>query len=308
MPFFSVIIPLFNKENFIEATLKSILNQTFTDFEVIIVNDGSTDNSEKIIAVFKDPRIRSFTKVNTGASSARNYGIAKVQSNYISFIDADDYWYPTFLEEIFGKINRFPDIKVFSAAIEIETSKRTFPAHYSIKKTGDYEIVNYFTASTKETVICTSCAVFNKTVFEEIGTFDTSIKSGQDTDMWIRVGLKYSVLFSWKILARYVYDENSLSKNKNYLNTKVDFLKFNEDEKINPNLKKFLDLNRFSLAIKYKLAGNKMLFENHYSAIELKNLAVKKKILLLLPSFILRQLIALKTVLTNFGFGSSVFK
>jgi glycosyltransferase involved in cell wall biosynthesis len=285
-----------------------VLSQTFTDFEVLIVNDGSTDSSVEIIKKFTDPRIRSFTKENSGASSARNYGIEKAQSNYISFIDADDYWYPTFLEEMFEKINRFPDIKVFSAAIEIETSKSTFPAHYAIAKTGDYEIVNYFTASTKETIICTSCAVFEKTVFEDIGTFDTQIKSGQDTDMWIRIGLKYPVLFSWKILARYVYDDKSLSKNKNYLDTKVDFSKFKEEEKSNPDLKIFLDLNRFSLAIKHKIAGNKTLFQNYYDAIDLKNLESKKRILLLLPSFILKQLIPLKTVLTNSGFGSSVFK
>jgi glycosyltransferase involved in cell wall biosynthesis len=308
MPVFSVIIPLFNKEKFIEATLKSVLKQSFTDFEILIVNDGSTDNSEKIIAVFKDPRIRYFTKRNAGASSARNYGIEKAQSNYISFVDADDYWYPTFLEEMFEKTNSFPDIKVFSAAIEIETSKSTFPAHYATAKTGDFEIVNYFTASTKETIICTSCAVFEKTVFEELGTFDTKIKSGQDTDMWIRIGLIYPVLFSWKILARYVYDEKSLSKNKNFLDTKVDFSKFKEDEKSNPELKIFLDLNRFSLAIKYKIAGNKTLYENYYDAIDLKNLGLKKRTLLLLPSFILKQLILLKTVLTNSGFGSSVFK
>ncbi|TDE06081.1 glycosyltransferase family 2 protein [Flavobacterium hiemivividum] len=308
MPFFSVIIPLFNKELFIEATLKSVLNQSYTDFEVIIVNDGSTDNSAQIITKFDDARIRFFTKDNAGASAARNYGIEKAQSNYISFIDADDYWYPTFLEEIFEKVNRFPDIKVFSAAIEIETSKTIFPAHYSIKKTGDFEIVNYFSASTKETVICTSCAVFNKSIFEDVGVFDTQIKSGQDTDMWIRIGLKYDVLFIWKILARYVYDENSLSKNKNYLDTKVDFSKFAENEKTNPELKKFLDLNRFSLAIKHKIAGNKSLFENCYNDIDLKKLALKKRVLLLLPAFILKLLIATKTALTNNGVGSSVFK
>jgi hypothetical protein len=141
-----------------------------------------------------------------------------------------------------------------------------------------------------------------------LGTFDTKIKSGQDTDMWIRIGLIYPVLFSWKILARYVYDEKSLSKNKNFLDTKVDFSKFKEDEKSNPELKIFLDLNRFSLAIKYKIAGNKTLYENYYDAIDLKNLGLKKRTLLLLPSFILKQLILLKTVLTNSGFGSSVFK
>jgi glycosyltransferase involved in cell wall biosynthesis len=308
MPFFSVVIPLYNKENFIKNTLNSVLSQTFTDFEVLIVNDGSTDNSEKIIATFDDPRIRYFTKENGGASSARNYGIEKAQSNYISFIDADDYWYPTFLEEMFARITNFPDIKVFSAAIEIETPRSIFPAHYAIEKTADYEIVNYFTASTKETVICTSCAVFEKTVFEKTGTFDTQIKSGQDTDMWIRIGLKYEVLFLWKILARYVYDESSLSKNENYLATKINFEKFKEEEKSNQNLKNFLDLNRFSLAIKYKIVGNKKGFHSCYDAIDLKNLYIKKRVLLILPAFMLKQLINFKLTLANMGFGSSVFK
>jgi hypothetical protein len=95
---------------------------------------------------------------------------------------------------------------------------------------------------------------FKKTVFEELGTL-TQNKSGQDTDMWIRIGLIYPVLFSWKILARYVYDEKSLSKNKTF-RYKVDFSKFKEDEKSNP-VENFLDLNRFSLAIKHKIAEKK---------------------------------------------------
>ena len=126
--------------------------------------------------------------------------------------------------------------------------------------------------------------------------------------MWIRIGLCYEILFSWKILARYIYDENSLSKNKNLLNTKGDFTKFKEDEKTNPDLKKFLDLNRFSLAIKCKIAGNKTLYKTHYNNIDLKNLGTKKRILLLLPSFILKTLISFKKILTDTGFGSSVFK
>lgn len=308
MPIFSVIIPLFNKEKFIGATLKSVLEQSFTDFEVLIVNDGSTDSSVEIIKKFSDPRIRYFSQENEGVSSARNYGIEKAKSNYISFIDADDYWYSGFLEEMFENIKKYPEHKVFSAAIEIATANKVFPAQYSIAKTNDCEVVNYFSASSKETAICTSCAVFNKSIFEETGNFDTQIKSGQDTDLWIRIGLVYPVLFSWKILARYVYDENSLSKNKNYLNTKLDFNKFEELEKTNPLLKKFLDLNRFSLAIKFKLSGNKIAFNNYYAAIDLNNLGLKKRTLLLLPAILLNQLIRFKTVLAESGFGSSVFK
>jgi glycosyltransferase involved in cell wall biosynthesis len=308
MPFFSVIIPLFNKEKFIEATLKSVLNQTFIDFEILIINDGSSDKGSQIIEGFDDSRIRYFYKENAGVSSARNDGIKKAQSNYISFIDADDYWYPDFLEEMFKNIKNYPEQKAFSGAIEIETSKKIIPASYSITKTNDCEIVNYFTASSKETVICTSCAVFHKSIFEETGNFDIEIKSGQDTDMWIRIGINYPVVFSWKILTRYVYDENSLSKNKNYLNKKINFSKFEEQEKTNLSLKKFLDLNRFSLAVKSKLIADDENFNSYYKAIDLKNITFKKRLLLLMPSVILKPLIHLKLILTNNGFGSSVFK
>ena len=308
MPFFSVIIPLYNKENFIENTLKSVLNQNFIDFEVIIVNDGSTDKSEEKLLSFKDDRIQYFYKENEGVSIARNYGIEKTKSNYITFIDADDYWYPEFLEEIFKSIKLFPEQKIFTAAIEIETSKNIFPAQYSIQKTGDFELVNYFKASIKESVIWTSCAVFHKNIFTEIGNFDPKIKSGQDTDLWIRIGLVYPILFSWKILARYVYDENSLSKDTNLLNSKMNFLKFTEQEKTNSDLKKILDLNRFSLAIKSKLALNKTLYEYYYNGIELKNLSLKKRIILMLPSYLLKFLIHFKLKSADLGFGSSVFK
>ncbi len=308
MAFFTVIIPLYNKEKFIEATLQSVLMQSFTDFEVLIINDGSTDSGPELVKNFNDPRIRLFSNDNAGVSAARNYGIEKATAEYISFLDADDYWYPDFLQEMFDSIQKNSEQKVFSAAIEIATANKVFPAQYSIAKTGDCEIVNYFAASFKETIICTSCAVFNKSVFEEIGNFDTKIKSGQDTDLWIRIGLRYPVVFSWKILARYVFDENSLSKNKNYLDTKVDFNKFKEAEKTNSLLKKFLDFNRFSLAIKSKLSGDKIAFANYYKNIDLNNLGFKKRTLLLLPANVLNQLIQIKTILAEAGFGSSVFK
>ncbi len=308
MSFFSIIIPLYNKENFIENTLNSVLNQSFTDFEVILINDGSTDKSEEIILKFNDFRIRYFTKENGGVSTARNLGIEKAQSNYITFIDADDYWYPCFLQKMFENIHRFPELKVFSAAIEVETSKKVIASSYSIKKTGECQIVNYFHASLKETAICTSCAVFHKSIFMETGNFDTKIQSGQDTDMWIRIGLAYPVLFSWKILARYVYDAKSLSKKELYSIYKLNFSKFEELEKTNPDLKKFLDLNRFSLAIKSKIAEKNTLFENYYKAIDLNTLSIKKRILLLMPAPILSLLIDLKKNLAEFGLGSSVFK
>ncbi|MEL1255297.1 glycosyltransferase family 2 protein [Flavobacterium sp. DGU38] len=308
MPYFSIIIPLYNKENFIENTLKSVLNQNFTDFEVIIVNDGSTDSSEEKVLQFNDSRVHYYRQKNDGVSAARNYGIEKAKSDYIAFIDADDYWYPGFLGEMFKNIKTCPELKVFSAAIEIETSKSVIPAHYSIKKTGDFEVVNYFKGSSKRTVLCSSSAIFHKTVFEHSGSFDTKIKSGEDTDLWIRIGLAYPIHFSWKILARYTYDPDSLSKKHKITIDSINFYKYQLLEETNPELKKFLDLNRFSLAIKSKLIKDKKSFNKLYKQIDLNKLSLKKRLLLRLPSFLLKILIALKTILANFGLGNSVFK
>jgi glycosyltransferase involved in cell wall biosynthesis len=308
MSYFSIIIPLYNKEKFIQKTLKSVLSQTFTDFEIIIVNDGSTDKSEEKVLQNKEARIRYYYKENGGVSSARNFGIEKANSEYLAFIDADDYWYPTFLEEMSQKIKLHTELNVFSSAIEIETSKKIIPAKYSIQKTANYEIVNYFSASEKRTVLCSSSAVFHKSVFEEIGHFDLRLKSGEDTDMWIRIGLVYPILFSWKILARYVYDDKSLSKNHKISIESLDFSKYDLLEKSNLGLKKFLDLNRFSLAIKSKIIGDKDSFQQFYKAIDFENLTLKKRILLQLPAYILKLLIAFKLYLANLGFGNSFFK
>ncbi|MFH7012571.1 glycosyltransferase family 2 protein [Flavobacterium sp. FlaQc-52] len=308
MSFFSIIIPLYNKEDFIENTIQSVLDQNFQGFEIIIVNDGSTDKSEEKVFQFNDSRIHYFSKKNEGVSIARNFGIDKAKANFITFLDADDYWYPDFLAVMHQGINDFPNQKIFSGAIEIETSRKRFPAQYSVTITNDFQLVNYFKASQKESIIWTSCAVFHKSIFEETGNFDPQIKSNQDTDLWIRIGLVYPILFSGKILARYIYDKNSLSRNNNLLNAKMNLLKFIEIEKTNQDLKNILDLNRFSLAIKSKLNSDKILFNYYYRGIDLKKIGIKKRFLLLLPPYLLRFLIQLKLTLANLGLGSSVFK
>lgn len=307
MPYFSVVIPIYNKENFIEDTLRSVLSQSFLDFELILVNDGSTDQSEAKIKQFSDERIKYFVTENGGASKARNFGIEKAAAPFITFLDADDFWYPTFLEEMASAIKKFPNHHIFSAAIEVETQKVVFPAQYSIEKLSDLEVVNYFDASMKTTVICTSCAAFHRSVFEKVGHFDTTIRSGQDTDMWIRMGLEFPVVFSWKILARYVYDPNSLSKKREYLNQKMNFSKFETAEKTNPKLKKFIDLNLFSFAIRAKLINDKKNFAIYYQKINRKELPLKKRILLELPQLVLQILVQFDLILVNLKLRNSAF-
>lgn len=307
MPLFSVIIPLYNKENFIEKTLESVLSQTFSDFELIIVNDGSTDKSEEKVLYFKDDRIKYFSKENEGVSATRNFGIEKASGKFISFIDADDIWKNDFLENMNGLIQSFPEQKVFSAAIEIQIENRIFEAEYSISKENP-QIINYFEGSLLNTAICTSCAVFEKSVFETAGNFDTTLKRDEDTDLWIRIGQNFPVVFSWKLGAIYTYDPKSLTNNSGKISEKTDFSKYSQLAKTNPKLEKFLDLNRFSFALQSKLAGEKDGFEKFSRLINLENLNLKQRILLFLPSFALKSLHYLKLFLQRRKIRLSAFK
>ena len=308
MSYFSIVIPVYNKEKFVVKTLESVLNQTFTDYEVIIVNDGSTDQSEAKILEFKDSRIQYYSKKNEGVAVARNFGIEKATADYICFLDADDFWHPNFLETMHRFTSEFPEQKVFASAIEIETKHKTILAHYSIPKKSDFGIVNFFDASQKECVLWTSSVCIHKSVFEKVGTFDTKIKHGEDTELWIRIGLQFPIFFIDKILARYVYDNESVSRNSNYFFEQYTFEKYASAEKNNPTLKKYMDLNRFSAVIKCKLNGDSKTAQEIYAEIDLKNLSSKKRLLLGLPLFLLKSLIRFQQFSTNIGLGNSVFR
>src|SRR5690554_4333791 len=115
---FSVIIPLYNKERDIQKTLDSLFNQTFQDFEAIIVNDGSTDRSAEIVEENSDHRIRFFTKKNEGVAKTRNFAVQQAKSDLIAFLDADDYWYPFHLENLSRLVDSFPQGQWFATAYE----------------------------------------------------------------------------------------------------------------------------------------------------------------------------------------------
>ena len=121
------------------------------------------------------------------------------------------------------------------------------------------------------------------------------------------MGLEFPVVFSWKILARYVYDSNSLSRKKEYLNKKFNFSKFESFEKNNPNLKRFIDLNIFSFAIRAKLANDKENFKLYYKKIDLNKLPFRKRILLELPAIVLRTLLTVEAILVNLRLHNSRF-
>jgi len=272
------------------------LNQSFKDFEVIIINDGSTDNSEKIIKSFVDKRIRLITTGNQGASIARNTGIMEASSNYLALLDGDDTWETSYLQHIYDAIHKFTDIKIFTVGVAQKYAEKTVPVTYNFKQTQLYGIHNYFESSKKYTLLTSSSVVFNKSILTKTGLFDTSIVSGQDTDLWIRFGLNYNIVFINKKLAYYNYDASSLSNTTFELNKKLKFNKYLNEEKENKNLKVFLDRNRYSMAILSKLQNDKSNFSYFVSHLDAKNLSLRQKFLLKSPKWLLQVLIRLKSI------------
>ncbi|MDY8138554.1 glycosyltransferase [Aquimarina sp. 2201CG5-10] len=290
MPYFSVVIPLFNKEHNIANTLHSVINQSFIDYEIIIINDGSTDNSEHIVSQFTDPRIKYFYQTNQGAAVARNKGINTAQGNYIALLDADDHWFPNHLEEFKKSIDQYPDHFIFCNNYSIKvTSKNNIPTHFSYLPKGNIVIIdNYFKSSLFNSIASSTTICIHNSVFKKGYNFDQQIASGQDTDLWIRLGLEYKFIFNKNVTAIYNrYIDNSLSKTNNSDARRKFTLKFIEAEKKDKHLKKYIDLNRFSIALQYKIDGKTKEYKQLLSELDQNHLNQKQKLLIRSPKFII---------------------
>lgn len=289
MPFFSVIIPLYNKEKQIKDTLKYVIRQTFSDFEVIVINDGSTDKSLEIAQSISDNRITIYSQLNSGASSARNLGIEKANGKYMALLDADDVWYPNHLEEHYKSITKFPNGELFCNAYALKLSKSHLEnAMYSIDLINEIQIIeDYFKASTIHPIGMHSCIVFSKEVFYDVGAYNLNILSGQDLDLLIRIGLNKTIVFNPARTSYYDKTvENSLSK-ENHQEGKYDmFNSFKKEEIHNESLRQYLNLNRYSLAIQCKRAKNYKTFRKLLPEIDLTLLNKKQLFLLKAPSLV----------------------
>ena len=310
MPFFSVVIALYNKESHIQSTLESVLTQTFKDFEIIVVNDGSTDGSTSVVKSINDSRIHYVSQENKGASAGRNTAISKASGQYIALLDADDLWQPNYLETIQQLILSYPKESVFATAVTLETMSNSIPSVYSIKNIKDKQVyvVDYFESSTINSLLTSSSTVLHQRVFEEIGNYDTSIKSGQDTDLWIRIGLHYKVIFINEALVRYRYEKRSLSHRTKQVADKLKLDNYLHLEETNLGLKKFMDLNRFSMAILSKLDKDHESFKRYQKGIDYKSLNKKQRFLIKQPAIILQLFQDCKRLLERSGVHLSVFK
>jgi glycosyltransferase involved in cell wall biosynthesis len=214
---FSVVIPLFNKEKHISRAINSVLNQTYKNFELIVVDDGSTDNSVSVINKINDPRIRVIRQNNEGVSSARNKGINKAKYTYVGFLDADDEWKPNFLKNIRELINLYPKAGAYATSYEMKKEdgkldkspcERFFPEQWKGL------IDDYFKYAIIAPIITASSIVIHKKVFSNIGNFPLGIKRGEDLDMWRRIALKYDIAYLNQSCVFYYMDTDNRSCSK----------------------------------------------------------------------------------------------
>lgn len=166
---------------------------------------------------------------------------------------------------------------------------------------------NYFEVSKITSIIRSSSVVLHKDVFKEVGYFDKEILSGEDTDLWIRIGLKFLVVFIPKYLATYRYIPNSLYYSKVDLADRLQFDKFSKEEKNNPLLKEFLDLNRFSLAVYAKENNDYLWFEKLFKDIDLDNLNPKQRFILKSPWWSIRIMKYAQSFLSLIGLRATSF-
>lgn len=312
MPRFSVIIPLYNKEKDFPLTLKGVLQQTFEDFELLIINDGSTDNSLAVAESVKDERIKIYSKNNEGLAATRNFGVAKAASEHVVWIDADDYWHPWHLENIDAILKKFPEAQWFSTAYEIrynENLTRKMVSPFSAKENDWIGEVNFFEYSLADSAAHPSSVGMRKSFFLSLGGHNTDITFSEDTDLWIRAGLKAPIAFSNKVSAVIILDStNRLNHSSLQSRAYPDYDSYDQASETNPALKKYLSVHRYSISMLYKLAGDTSNFKKYRGKLSTAELNLKQKLLLSLPRTVLAAAKGLKEFLQKYGLYFSTYR
>ena len=249
---FSVIIPLYNKAPYVAKAIGSVLSQTFTDYELVVMDDGSKDGSfeEALKAIGGNPRCHLFRQTNGGVSIARNNAVSLSRREYLCFLDADDWWEPTFLEEMSKLIDEFPNAGIYGTNYTIvnETKRKTRVADIGVEQGFESGYINYCQvyAKTLAMPLWTGAVSMPRAVFDEMGGFPKGIKLGEDFLLWIRVALKYKVAFLNKPLSFYNQDVEVANRGVGRLHRPVEHMLWNvdflsEEEKKNPDYKQLID-------------------------------------------------------------------
>ncbi len=209
---FSIIIPLYNKARYVAKAIDSVLSQTFPDYELVIMDDGSQDDSFNVAtqAIEGEGQCHIHRQQNAGVSIARNSAVSLSHGDYLCFLDADDWWDPTFLEEMSKLIEEFPDAGIYGTSYTIvnETKRKTRVAPIGVEAGFGKGYINYCQvyAKTLAMPLWTGAVCIPRPVFDGMHGFPHGIKLGEDFLLWIHIALKHKVAFLNKPLAFYNQD------------------------------------------------------------------------------------------------------
>jgi len=188
MSLISVIVPVFNGEKTIKTTIASVLNQTFTDLELIVIDDGSQDSSLNIVSGIKDPRLKIFSYENAGVANSRNRGFSHASGEYIAFLDHDDLWTPEKLEAQLRALQANPLAAVaYSWFNYIDPTGQFLRAGNHVVANGDI----HKTMLVNNPLETCSNPLIRRQAFAETGGFNESLAGADDWDMWLRLAARY---------------------------------------------------------------------------------------------------------------------
>jgi glycosyltransferase involved in cell wall biosynthesis len=197
---FSIVMPLWNKRHTLESTVASVLGQTWRDFELVVVDDGSTDGGAALLSAFCDPRIRLLTQANAGAAIARNAGIEAARHDWIAFLDADDLWTPDHLAELDRIRRRFPQAGLIGTSF-VRRGRGEFDPPPADPP--EIALIDYFAREASGAmVLCASTAAIPRSTYAALGGFADWVQ-GPDTEYWARIALERPVAASRRVTAVY---------------------------------------------------------------------------------------------------------
>jgi glycosyltransferase involved in cell wall biosynthesis len=186
LPCVSVVMPAYNAEKFIAAAIESVLNQTFKDLEILVVDDGSRDGTAGVVARY--PAVSYVAQKNAGASSARNRGVALARGEFIAFLDADDEWHPQKLAAQVALMRAYPAADLSRTAIAEEPLRADSPLFSAGSQAlPDHIKVGTLAESFLNPYFATSAVMVRRAAFEAVGGFDTSLKIAEDVDLYLRI-------------------------------------------------------------------------------------------------------------------------
>ncbi|GBC62209.1 glycosyltransferase family 2 protein [Desulfonema ishimotonii] len=197
-PSVSVVMPLYNKALCVAQAVRSVLSQSVRDFEMIVVNDGSTDSGPEIVRRIRDSRIRLIDQPNSGVSAARNRGIGEAASDLIAFLDADDIWYPFFLATVLGLRAKYPECEVFATnyLYREPDGRCRIPVIRGVSSPKGV-LKDYFAvAAVSDPPLWTSAVVAEKSALDAVGGFSQGVTSGEDLLTWARLAAGYRIAYS----------------------------------------------------------------------------------------------------------------